>query len=183
MEPCAVVFTTVKYTNLFHRCLMGSRHPPAPPPIYHAGRGLFCLANFINCLIDIYSSGWFCLKRKPTNQPRLCLFVIRACDTFGEPGLVLTETGEPCPGLGLMPLSFIHLWFKSKFLRLTSTQQSQLLLDQGQNPSHVPSQWRCDLQLHQPMTTLQTLEKVGCWAHQERYGSTEEGNVEFEAYF
>lgn len=105
---------------------MGSRHPPAPPPIYHAGRGLFYLANFINCLIDIYSSGWFCLKRKPTNQPKLCLFVIRACDTFGEPGLVLTETGEPCPGLGLMPLSFTHLWFKSKFLRLTSLQPSSL---------------------------------------------------------
>lgn len=34
---------------------------------------LFCLINLINYLIEIYSSAWSCLKRKPPTQPNLYL--------------------------------------------------------------------------------------------------------------
>lgn len=70
----------------------------------------------------IMNSTWTCLKRKPTMQPNPTqpAFVKRAYGTFGEPGLVFTEPGEPCPGLDLMSHSFMHLWFK--FLESGSSQ-------------------------------------------------------------
>lgn len=63
------------------------------------------------------------LPEKKTQKPTHPVFVIRAYDTFGEPGSVFTETVKTLSKVRFDATYFMHLWFKLKVLELGSSQQ------------------------------------------------------------
>lgn len=125
---------------------MGSRHPHS-----HTSTNPACRLEGFGRNYTFFLSDKLCklayrnlqlslvLPEKKTHKSTQSVFVMRAFNIFGDPRSVFTETGELCPGLDLLPLSFMHLWFKLKIFGLRlNPAVTQLPLDQDLWEASVP---------------------------------------------